>query len=164
MRAHARALQYRKKRRPTSDARYRHFVHEECVKLLISSRERRAMHASGSMVPPKRRAVAKGERSDAKRNTRRARYGPPSLTGERGARRGRGRVENGPAGRCRNSMGRKRGENESRGWRRRRKRDADDGGRGRERGGSTASSPARARPRVGMERSWVQRFLRDVGG
>lgn len=61
-------------------------------------------------------------------------------------------------GKCRNSMGRKRGENET----------ADDAG-GREmrrrcgrgtRKGTTAGSPAR----VGMERSWVQRFLRDVGG
>lgn len=75
-------------------------------------------------------------------------------------RRGRGRVENGPAGRCRNSMGRKRGENEM--------TRADDAG-GRETpmtAGEDGKGEARrqARPRVGMERSWVQRFLRDVGG
>lgn len=50
-----------KKRRPTSAARYRHFVHEECVKLLISPRKRRGLHASGSVVPSKRRAAARVE-------------------------------------------------------------------------------------------------------
>ncbi|KYQ50061.1 hypothetical protein ALC60_10842 [Trachymyrmex zeteki] len=35
-----------RKRKPTTAARYRHFVHEECVKLLISPRKRR-----GSRLP-----------------------------------------------------------------------------------------------------------------
>lgn len=47
------------------------------------------------------------------------------------------------------------GPGETRAGERTRKRDDD---------GRLARSLARPRARVGMERSWVQRFLRDVGG
>ncbi|KYN08147.1 hypothetical protein ALC62_00992, partial [Cyphomyrmex costatus] len=71
----------KKKRKPTTTAaRYRHFVHEECVKLLISPRKRRGLHASGPTRGSAEETgrLRRGGEKSAKRNTRRE--GPPSLT------------------------------------------------------------------------------------
>lgn len=71
-----------KKSRSTTAARYRHFVHEECVKLLISPRKRRSLHAFGSVVPLERRTARLpegGEERGTKRNTRRERSLWPTL-------------------------------------------------------------------------------------